>query len=86
MDSPEEIRWIEAPGALPNDTSVKVAKSVHASTVTVGLDLKCAKPDTASVCYPDVCFAVEDYEDAFSSFVRSLSGRGTAGKTSRCRS
>ena len=57
---------------LQEEGSVKVMKRVHASTVTVGLGMEAVKATETSVCYPDICFAVEDYEEAFSSLVRQV--------------
>jgi hypothetical protein len=50
-----------------------VAKPVFASTsvTAVNLDSSRAKESTPQPCYPDVCFAVDNFDDAFEDLVRA---------------
>lgn len=58
--------------ALSEKTTV-VSKHVHASTMSAGVNISHKKSQQAEVCYPEICFAVEDFEEAFSSLVRTQS-------------
>lgn len=69
MCSAEELPFIADGSLFVHRGSVRVTKRVHASTVTAELDKVHKKVENPSVCYPNVCFAVEDFEDAFSGLV-----------------
>eukprot|EP00210_Caulerpa_lentillifera_P000237 g230.t2 len=54
-----------------SESTTVVSKHVHASTVSAGVNITHKKLNEAAICYPDICFAVEDFEEAFSSLIVS---------------
>lgn len=63
-----------AAGTASPTQALSVTKRVFASPVVVAVNMdkpqaRSAESETVS-CYPDVCFAVENFDDAFTDLVR----------------
>ncbi|KAF8071144.1 hypothetical protein HT031_001226 [Scenedesmus sp. PABB004] len=60
-----------AEGAACGPGSVTVAKPVYASAAVTAVNLDSSRGDAADPvpCYPDVCFAVDNFDDAFGELV-----------------
>jgi hypothetical protein len=60
---------------------ITVSKPVYASTTVtaVNLDSSRAEASTPQPCYPDICFAVDNFDNAFEDLVSSPTHNKTAG-------
>ncbi|GAQ90594.1 hypothetical protein KFL_006590070 [Klebsormidium nitens] len=58
-------------GGAPVTPLYKVTKTVYASPSRARIDMDTSKASQTTPAYPDICFAVDDYDDTFDSVVIS---------------
>lgn len=66
-----------AEGRTWSPNMITVSKPVYASTTVtaVNLDSSRAEASNPQPCYPDICFAVDNFDNAFQDLVSSTSSR-----------
>ncbi|CAD7701656.1 unnamed protein product [Ostreobium quekettii] len=73
----QDVTSVEFADTVFNDGAARVTKKVYASPTRSTVNLESTKMEMASPVpsYPDICFAVENFEDAFNSMVVSEAGQ-----------
>lgn len=68
---PEALSFV-AEGRTWSPGMISVTRPVYASTTVtaVNLDSSRAKDSNPQPCYPDICFAVDNFDNAFEDLVR----------------